>query len=79
MRGAIVFLVVFLAFLAATLAYPDMPLEKQLYGSLGVPEIDYLVIGMPVTTLVIAVFNGVIYGLIAWFIFTFTEKARKPT
>jgi len=54
MRGAIVFRVVFLAFLAATLAYPDMPLGKQLYGSLGVPEIDYLVIGMPVTTLVIA-------------------------
>jgi hypothetical protein len=38
MRGAIVFLVVFLAFLAATLAYPDMPPGKQLYGSLGVQE-----------------------------------------
>jgi di/tricarboxylate transporter len=79
MRGAIVFLVVFLAFLAATLAYPSMPPGKQLYGSLGAPEIDYLVIGIPVTTLVIAVFNGVIYGVIAWLIFTFTEKARKPT
>jgi len=79
MRGAIVFLVVFIALFAATLAYPSMPPGRQLYSLLGVPETDYPVLSIPATTLVIAIFNGVIYGVIAWLIFTFAEKARKPT
>jgi hypothetical protein len=34
--------------------------------------------GILVRTLTSAIFNGVIYGIIAWLIFTFAEKARKP-
>jgi hypothetical protein len=68
MRGAIVFLTVFVILLVITLAYPGLPLGKQLYGMLGVPTTDYPVLGISATTLVIAVFNGVVYGIIAWLI-----------
>ena len=78
MRGAIVFLVVFFATLAASLAYPDMPPGRQIYNALNVPETDYQVLGLPATTLIIAVFNAVVYGVIAWLVFTIAEKARKP-
>jgi di/tricarboxylate transporter len=62
MRGAIIFLIVFFAMLVATLAYPDMPPGPQLYNMLNVPTTDYPVLGVPATTLVIAVFNGVVYA-----------------
>ncbi len=71
------FLIVFIVFLLATLVYAYLPPGIQLYGLLGVSETGYLVLGVPATTLVFAVFNGVIYGVIAWLIFTFVEKARK--
>jgi len=76
-RGVVVFLVVFVVFLAVTLGYADLPPGRQLYGLLGVAETEEPVLGVPVTTLVSAVFNGVIYGVIAWLIFTFAERARK--
>jgi len=77
MRGALVFLAVFFAVLVATLAYPSMPPGPQLYGLLNVPTTDYPVLGIPATTLVIAVFNGVVYGIIAWLAFTIAQKTRK--
>ena len=76
-KGAIVFLVVFVVFLVVTLGYSDLPPGRQLYGLLGVAETEEPVLGVPATTLVSAVFNGVIYGVIAWLIFTFAERMRK--
>jgi len=76
-EGAIVFLIVFFAILLLTLASPYFPPGMQIYGLLGVPETDYPVLGIPVTTLVSAVFNGVIYGVIAWLIFTFGKRVLK--
>jgi di/tricarboxylate transporter len=78
-QGAIVFLAVFVIFLLATLAVPNIPPGEMLYGLLGVPKTDYPVLGVPATILVIAIFNGVIYGVIAWLIFTFGKKLIKPT
>jgi hypothetical protein len=78
MKGAIVFLIAFFAMLAASIAYPSMPPGRQVYDSLNVPDTDYHVLSIPVTTLVIAVINAVIYGIAAWLIFTIAEKARKP-
>jgi hypothetical protein len=78
-QGAIVFLIVFFAMLAATLAAPTIPPGRAIYDLLGVPDTDYPVLGIPTTTLVIAVFNGVVYGIIAWLIFTFGRKILKPT
>ncbi len=76
MKGAIVFLVVFFVLLAATLAYTEMPPGKQIYSVLNVPTTDYPVLGIPATTLIVAVFNGVVYGIIAWLAFTLLERSR---
>ena len=77
MRGVVVFLIVFIVFLAVTLGYPEFPPGKALYQLLGVPETDYPVLGIPATLLVEAIFNGVVYGVIAWLIFTLVMKKRK--
>jgi len=77
MRGAIVFLTVFIIFLVATLGYPAIPPGKALYQLLGVPETEYPVLGIPATLLVQAIFNGVVYGVIAWLIFSLAMKYKR--
>lgn len=77
MKGALVFLAVFIILLAATLVYNDLPPGKQIYGALNVPIIDYPILGIQATTLIEAVFNGVVYGIIAWLIYTIIERAMK--
>lgn len=77
MKGAIVFLIVFITFLAATLTCSDIPPGKALYQLLGVPEVEYPVLNIPATLLVEAIFNGVVYGVIAWLIFTLIMKYKK--
>jgi hypothetical protein len=72
-----VFLIVFFLVLLATLAYADLPPGIQIYNALNVPSVDYLVLGIQATTLIVAVFNGVIYGVIAWLIYTVAEKTVK--
>jgi hypothetical protein len=78
MKGAIVFISAFLTFLAATLASPQLPPGRQLYSSLGVQEVSEPVLGVPATTLVSAVLNGAVYGIIVWLTFTVIQKTRKP-
>jgi ABC-type Fe3+ transport system permease subunit len=75
--GAIVFLIVFVILLMVTLAYPNLPPAKQLYGLLNIPETTQPVLGVPATLLIEAVFNGVIYGFIAWVIFTIGKWLSK--
>jgi len=77
MRGALVFLAVFFILLIVSLGRSLIPPGHVLYGMLGVPETRHLVLGIPATTLVIAVFNGVIYGFVAWLIYTLTLGRRK--
>jgi hypothetical protein len=78
--GALVFLIVFFVLLLATIAMPDIPPGKQIYETLGVAETDYSVLGVSATSLIEAIFNGVVYGIIAWLIFTFGSIAmrKKP-
>lgn len=76
MKGAIVFVVAFIIFLAATLAYPELPPGRQIYDILGVEESTEPVLGIAVTTLVCAIVNGVIYGIIIWLIFTGLRRAE---
>ena len=77
MRGAIIFIIVFLIFLAATLAYAELPPGNAISGAMNIDStVEWN--GILVRTLTSAIFNGVIYGVIAWLIFTFAEKARKP-
>ena len=82
MKGALVFLAVFAIFVVITLSYPSVPFGSQIYYTVGGVDVDYPILGIPITTLVPAVFNGVIYGLIAWFIYSIASGAtgkRKKT
>ncbi|MDH7478106.1 MAG: hypothetical protein QHH17_06985 [Candidatus Bathyarchaeota archaeon] len=76
-QGAIIFIVVFLILLLVTLAVPSIPPGETLYALLGLPTTDYPVLGVSATILVIAIFNGAIYGVIAWLIFTFGKKLKS--
>jgi len=77
MRGAVIFVLAFLLFLFVTLAYRELPPGRAIYGLLGVPEIEEPVLGIPATTLVVAVFNGVVYGFIVWLVFDILGKVLK--
>lgn len=76
MKGAIVFIIVFLIFLGATLAYAELPPGNMISDAINIdPTVQWS--GILVRTLTSAIFNGVIYGIIAWLIYTIVEKARK--
>ena len=74
MKGAIVFLVVFAIVVVLTLGNTAIPPGEAIYNAV-LPGTEaargYLVGGtVDAVTAIIAVFNGVIYGFIAWLIFT---------
>jgi hypothetical protein len=75
MKGAIVFLAVFAVFVVVTLEYPGLPFGNRIYYGIGGVNINYPILGIPITTLVPAVFNGVIYGFIVWLIYSIASKA----
>jgi hypothetical protein len=75
-EGAIVFIIAFLIFLAATLAYTELPPGNMISDSMGIdPTIEWN--GFIVRTLISAIFNGIIYGVIIWLVFTFGKRAVK--
>jgi hypothetical protein len=81
MKGAIVFLVVFAIVVVITMGNTAIPPGKAIYDALlpnTEPASGYLVGGtVDAITLIISVFNGVIYGFIAWLIFTLATMGRK--
>ncbi len=77
MKGAIIFLVIFIILLVATIGYPLIPPGKILYQLLGVPETEYPVLGVSASLLVQAIINGVVYGVIAWLAFSLVMRTRK--
>jgi hypothetical protein len=87
MKGAIVFLVVFAIVVVITLGNTSIPPGKAIYDAV-LPNTEaasgYLVGGtVDAVTAIISVFNGVIYGFIAWLIFTLAmmmmgKKKEKP-
>ena len=81
MKGAIVFLVVFAILLVVTIGDTSIPPGQLIYNTF-LPGTEaasgYLVGGaVDAVTLIIAVFNGVIYGFIAWLVFTIAMMGRK--
>ena len=76
-EGAIVFIIAFIIFLAVTLAYPELPPGNAISDAMNIdpPTVEWN--GFLVTTLLSAVFNGVIYGIIIWLIFTFARRTKK--
>lgn len=77
MKGAIVFLIAFLAVLLISLALPGIPPGKMIYDAIAT-ETDYRVLGVEVPTLVGAVFNAVIYGVIVWLVYDLLIARKKP-
>ena len=75
LRGAIIFLIVFAIALIISLGYQDLPPGRQINDAVVGTETDYLILGIEATTLIIASSNGVIYGFIAWLIYTILDKA----
>ena len=75
-EGAIVFIIAFVIFLAATLAYAELPPGNSISDAMGIPNEEWS--GILVRTLVSAILNGVIYGVIIWLVFTFGKRALKP-
>lgn len=69
------FLIVFAIALIISLGYQDLPPGRQIYDAVGGAETDYPILGIQATTLIVASFNGVIYGFIAWLIYTTLDKA----
>jgi hypothetical protein len=81
LKGALVFLAVFIIVLLATLAYHDLPPGKQIYGALNLPPeaSNYQVLGIvPAEPLMEGIINGVIYGVIAWIIYSIFARTQKP-
>ncbi len=81
MKGALVFLAVFAILLVVTLGNTGIPPGKAIYDAV-LPNTEaasgYLVGGsVDAVTLIIAVFNGVIYGFVAWLVFTLVTMGRK--
>jgi hypothetical protein len=81
MKGAIVFLVVFAIVVVITLGNTSIPPGKAIYDAV-LPNTEaasgYLVGGtVDSVSAIIAVFNGVIYGFIAWLIFTLLMMGKK--
>jgi prepilin signal peptidase PulO-like enzyme (type II secretory pathway) len=81
MKGALVFLTVFVVFVVITLFVPSLPPGSYIYYSVGGVNVNYAIVGITVPRLVPAVLNGVIYGVIAWLIYEvycwITEKNKK--
>lgn len=69
MRGALIFLAVFALLLMITLAVPTLPPGEQIYNGIGAVETDFEIMSIEVPTLVSALFNGVVYGIIAFLIY----------
>jgi large-conductance mechanosensitive channel len=78
LKGAIVFIVAFLIFLVITLGYPSLPPGKMIYDAIvGPVETEYKVLGIGASALVAAVFNGVVYGVIIWLVYTIAARMTK--
>jgi large-conductance mechanosensitive channel len=77
MKGALVFLIAFFAVLLISLAVEGIPPGKMIYDAIAT-ETDYEVLGVEVPTLVSAVFNAVIYGVVIWLIYDLIIARKKP-
>lgn len=80
MKGAIVFLLVFALLVVLTIVNVAIPPGQAIYNAV-LPGTEaassYLIAGISAVTVVISVFNGVIYGVIAWAVFTVIMMATR--
>jgi hypothetical protein len=77
MKGALVFLAVFVVVLVVTIAYPTLPPGLTIYHMMGLPDTDYQILGLAAPTFAAAILNGVIYGIIVWLIYSVVARGTK--
>lgn len=78
MKGALVFIAVFVIVLFATIAATSIPPGRAIYNMLNVPDTNYLIIDfLPATTFAISVINGAVYGIIVWLVFSLATMGNK--
>jgi uncharacterized membrane protein YciS (DUF1049 family) len=80
MKGALVFLAVFALLVVLTIVNIAIPPGQVIYNAV-LPGTEaaasYLIAGVSAVTVIISVFNGVIYGVIAWVVFTVIMMATR--
>jgi large-conductance mechanosensitive channel len=78
LKGALVFIAAFLLFLFITLGYSELPPGNMIYDTVvGSATTDYPVFGIGASALVAAVFNGLVYGVIIWLLYSIAERLMK--
>jgi hypothetical protein len=81
MKGALVFLLVFAILVIVTIVGVAIPPGEAIYNAVlsgtAVYTVQYAILGTNAFTLIIAVFNGVVYGIVAWIIFTIINALTK--
>ena len=80
MKGAIVFLAVFAVVFLISLGVTSIPPGQQIYDMLGLPiETTTYKVGGAIygDVLIKAIFNAVIFGFIAWLVFTLVTYLFK--
>jgi hypothetical protein len=80
MKGALVFLAVFALLVVLTIVNVAIPPGQAIYNAV-LPGTDaaasYLIAGVSAVTVIISVFNGAIYGVIAWVVFSIIMMATR--
>jgi len=83
MKGAIVFIGVFIIVFLVSLGFTSLPPGQTIYKIINLPtSVATYKVGGAINgdVLIKAIFNGAIYGLVIWLIFTIMTRAfRKKT
>jgi len=77
MKGALVFLAVFFIGVFVTISSPAIPPGMSIYYALGFPDNTYPILGIAAPTFGAAIFNGIIYGVIVWLIYSIIVWGTK--
>jgi hypothetical protein len=80
MKGALLFIGVFVIVFLVALGFTTLPPGQAIYDKLNLPAsvAMYKVAGaIKGDVLIKAIFNGAIYGLIVWLVFTIMARAFK--
>jgi len=77
MKGALVFIVVFLVGVVVTTSNTSIPPGLNIYYMLGFPDTNYPILGLPAPVFAASILNGVIYGIIAWLLYSLAASTRK--
>jgi len=67
--GVAIFVIAFFIICLVTFALPGLPPGKEVAGFLGISLVDIPASGIPTATLLVGLFNGMVYGVAALLVF----------